>query len=380
VGATRGGPRRAMLRCTPPSTLDGPSPTLRRSGMQDITNHTSVELGIVPTHSGFVGALVPGEAGKLPRGADGRFVVLAAVSELAARSRVRLESLQLSVFPGTDDGDLDELIVGLKDLGLRLYLVLMVGGVDPMEPADESAVVDQLLPSLEAAKRHGGAFVSSTSIEAWMAEGAVRREGAAFEAAVAQCVKVHLRACREASLAGSQINEWHFEFLRPGEFQTFTDLGRVWTLIKAANEEMGAPFFKAIIDAAHCGDSPLDIPENLDLITRIGAAGELGCFHASARTTRGCLSTDDGWAGALLTAAARTGTLRNVFVEMFRHDDEALAALRALDPGHGVDTRDGRDYTQLVADGLTDTARRLNNLKARGILQPTSPSRSSPMI
>ena len=37
--------------------------------------------------------------------------------------------------------------------------------------------------------------------------------------------------------------------------------------------------------------------------------------------------------------------------EAFDHADEALAPLRALDPGHGVDTRDGRDYTQVVADG-----------------------------
>ncbi|NIP94310.1 MAG: hypothetical protein GWN79_09845, partial [Actinobacteria bacterium] len=96
--------------------------------------------------------------------------------------------------------------------------------------------------------------------------------------------------------------------------------------------------------------------------------GELGCFHASAKTTRGCLTTDDGWIGSLLTAAARTGTLQHVFVELFRHDDPALEGLRNLDPGHGIDTTDGRTYNQAVADGLADTAHRLNNLKARGIL------------
>ena len=100
----------------------------------------------------------------------------------------------------------------------------------------------------------------------------------------------------------------------------------------------------------------------------MGAAGELGCFHASAMTTRGCLSTDDGWIGSLLTAVARTGTLEHVFVELFRHDDDALQALRDLDPGHGIDTTDGRDYNQCTADGLADVAHRLNNLKARGIL------------
>ena len=91
-------------------------------------------------------------------------------------------------------------------------------------------------------------------------------------------------------------------------------------------------------------------------------------FHASAKTTRGCLSTDDGWIGALLAAAAKTGKLETVFVELFHHNDEALEALRNLEPGHGVDTTDGRSYNEVVADGLGDTAHRLNNLVARGFL------------
>ena len=106
-----------------------------------------------------------------------------------------------------------------------------------------------------------------------------------------------------------------------------------------------------------------------DIIAEIAAAGELGVIHASAKTTRGCLSTDDGWISSLLAAYAATGELRSVFVEVFHHEDPALAGLRDLDPGHGIDTRDGRSYTQTTIDGLTDVARRLNNLAARGILK-----------
>ena len=91
--------------------------------------------------------------------------------------------------------------------------------------------------------------------------------------------------------------------------------------------------------------------------------------ETAAKTTRGCLSTDDGWIPVLLTAAARTGQLRHVFVEIFTHDDPALEALRNMDPGHGVNTCDGRSYLQVTADGLVDIAHRLNNLKARGILK-----------
>jgi hypothetical protein len=57
-----------------------------------------------------------------------------------------------------------------------------------------------------------------------------------------------------------------------------------------------------------------------------------------------------------------------VLVELFHHEDPALAGLREADPRHGVDTTDGRSYSQCTIDGLVDVARRLNNLVARGIL------------
>ena len=244
----------------------------------------------------------------------------------------------------------------------------MVGGANPMDPADEDAVVGILVEGLNVAMAHGVTHVSSTSVEEWMKEGAARMEGADFDAAIAQNVKAHLRAAREAGLDGSCIRNWHFEFLRPGEFETFTDLGRLRTFLRAANAAYGKPFFKALVDAAHCGDSGLSIPENEALIAEIAATDELGIFHASAKTTRGCLTTDDGWIGALLTAAAKTGKLEFVFVEVFHHEDDALAGLRQLAPGHGVDTTDGRRYTALVLDGLADVGRRLNTLTARGFL------------
>ncbi len=334
----------------------------------DITNKSGIELGIVPTHAGWVGGVLPDDDGNLARTDDGQIVVLAEVAKLCDLSRVKLDSLQLPIIPGTREADVDELATGLKDLGLKLYSVLMVGGADPMNPDDESAVIDQLLFGLEASKRHGVTVVSSTSIECWMMEGATRKDGPDFEAALEQNAKLHNRACQEAGLADSSVESWHIEFLRPGEFQTFTDLGRLWKFLQAANQVHGSVFFRSLTDAAHCGDSDLTIPENEDLIARMGASDELGCFHASARTTRGCLSTDDGWIGALLTAVAKTGTLKQVFVELFPHHDPALQALRDLDPGHGIDTTDGRTYNQCVADGLADTTRRLNNLKARGIL------------
>ncbi|GAA5481065.1 hypothetical protein [Haloferula sargassicola] len=336
----------------------------------DLVLKAPIELGFVPTHAKFVGSLVPESDGRLPRAADGRFKVVEAVEAVLACSPVAVAAVQVPVFPGTAEGEWDAVIADLRELGLVVHLVIMMGGVDPMDPADEDATVAQLRVPLEAAKRNGVAHVSATSVELWMQENARRKEGAEFEQAVAQLVKMHLRAYREAGLEGSCVEAWHVEFLRPGEFTTFTDVGRLWTFVKAANEALGKPFFRCLVDASHCGDSPLDIPAHEALIAEIAAGGGLGIMHASAKTTRGCLSTDDGWTAALLAAAARTGELRQVFVEMFHHEDPALEALRKLDPGHGIDTRDGRGYDQVVADGLGTVARMLNGYVSRGWLPP----------
>jgi hypothetical protein len=334
----------------------------------EIVLKPNVEFGIVPTHIMFVGGLVPDDSGRFPRESDGRIAIVAEMERICQQCPVRLNSVQLPFFAGADPDDVDQLIGGLRALGLDVHLILMVGGANPMNPADEDAVVSQLVSSLKAAKAHGIQNVGSTSIEEWMA-GKHRLDGAEFEAAIQQNVKVHLRAYQEAGLEGSSIRNWTIEFLRPGEFKTFTDLRRAWQFVQAANAQLGKKFFTLLVDAAHCGDSGLSIEENSALIAEIAAAGELGVFHASSKTTRGCLSTDDGWIAALLAAAARTGELRSVFVEVFHHEDPALAGLRELDSGHGIDTRDGRDYTQTAIDGLVDVARRLNNLAARGILK-----------
>ncbi len=335
---------------------------------QPIDFKSKIQLGVVPTHVKFVGGLVPDDEGRLPRGEDGKLVVLTEMAHLIEISPVKIASVQIPAFPGVHDGDNEELIVGLKDLDLVVHLIMMVGGADPMNPDDEDAVVGMLVSGLELAKKFGIEQVSSTSVEEWMKPGAQPREGDAFEAAVAQNVKVHTRAVKEADAQNSCIKAWHIEFLRGGEFQTFTSLKKIWSVVKAANDALGSNFFKVMVDAAHCGDSGLSIPENEEMIKTISDGGALGIYHCSAKTTRGCLSTDDGWIGALMTACAKTGNLEFAFVELFHHEDPALQGLRDLDSGHGLDTTDGRTYSEAVVDGLIDVTRRLNNMVTRGIL------------
>ncbi|MDF1825407.1 MAG: hypothetical protein P1U68_12245 [Verrucomicrobiales bacterium] len=336
---------------------------------ETITLKTDVELGIVPTHIKFVGGLVPDDDGRLPRGDDGALLIVTEMAKLTAASPVKIQSAQITIFPGVDAGDTDDLMKGLAALDLKVHLIMMVGGADPMNPADEDAIVEMLVAGIEVAKKYDITQVASTSIEAWMQPGATPKTGADFEAAVAQNVSAHCRAYREADIANSCIESWHIEFLRGGEFQTFTDIAKCWEFVKAANAELGTKFFKIMVDAAHCGNSTLSIPENEALVAQIAESDEMGMFHASAKTTRGCLSTDDGWIGALMAAAAKTGKLEYVFVELFHHEDPALEGLRNLDPGHGIDTTDGRTYSEAVLDGVEWVARRLNNLVARGLLK-----------
>ncbi len=333
--------------------------------MDAISLKPNIQLGIVPTHIKFVGGLVPDENGKMPRGDDGRMIVTSELERINQLSPVTPNCAQISIFPGTDEGDLNEMVSDMKSLGLTPQLIMMAGGGDPMNPADEDAVAPSLLAGIEVAKKHGVEHVASTSFEEWMKPGAEPKTGEAFDAAVAQLVKLHTRVCREADVLNSSIKAWHMEFLRGTEFQTFTDVGKAWTFVKAANEEIGQPFFKVLVDAAHCGDSTLTMEENAAIIKEMGEADGFSMFHASAKTTRGCLSTDDGWIGNLLTACAETGKLEIVLVELFHHADDALAGLREADPRHGIDTTDGRSYSETVCDGLETVTRRLNNLVNR---------------
>ncbi|MDA7597960.1 hypothetical protein N8813_03430 [bacterium] len=331
-----------------------------------IKNKSSIELGVVPTHIKFVGGLAPDDSGKLPRGDDGKLLVVTEMGDLIEASPVEIDSAQVPYFAGADAADVEEMINDLKGLGLTVHLIMMVGGADPMNPADEDKVVDMLKTGLEVAKSYDIENVSSTSFEEWMQ--GEPKVGDAFDAAVAQVAKVHARAYEECDLANSPVQAWHIEFLRGGEMQTFTSSAKCFAGVKATNDIIGNTFFKVMVDAAHCGDSDLTIPENEAVIREISEAGALGIFHASAKTTRGCLSTDDGWIGALLTEYAKTGNMKYVFVEIFHHEDPALEPLRDLDPGHGLDTTDGRTYSETVIDGLVDVTRRLNNLVTRGML------------
>ena len=105
-----------------------------------------------------------------------------------------------------------------------------------LNPKDEDAVADMLLAGVETAKKHNISICSSTSIEEWMQEGASPKKGEHYEAAIEQNVKLHSRVFSEGGIANSCIREWHIEFLRSIEFETFTNLQKACDIVNAMDE------------------------------------------------------------------------------------------------------------------------------------------------
>ena len=156
----------------------------------EIKNKSKVKIGVVPTHLMFVGALAPDESGKLPRTRSGDLKIVSGMRLLCRTSPVKLDTVQVTLFPGTDAKDLQDMFKGLKALKLEVHLIMMVGGANPLDPKDEDAVVGMLNSGLEVAKKYKVKHVSSTSFEEWLA--GKKLKGKAFDAAVKQLSLIHI--------------------------------------------------------------------------------------------------------------------------------------------------------------------------------------------
>ena len=93
---------------------------------ETISLKTNVELGVVPTHIKFVGGLVPDDDGRLPRSDVGELLVVEEMAKLTAASPVKIQSAQVTAFPGVDAGDMDDLFSGLRALDLEVHIIMMV--------------------------------------------------------------------------------------------------------------------------------------------------------------------------------------------------------------------------------------------------------------
>ena len=133
-----------------------------------ISNKSGVELGILGTHLGFLEALVPDDKGHLPRDASGELVVFAGARDICELSPVKVDAIQISAFGTTIPEDMDELLTKVRSIGLEPQLVMMVGGANPYDPADEDAALAQLQVNIDAALRNNVKQINSTSIEEWM--------------------------------------------------------------------------------------------------------------------------------------------------------------------------------------------------------------------
>ena len=184
-----------------------------------IKNKSKVEIGVVPTHLMFVGALAPDESGKLPRTNSGDLKIVSGMRLLCRTSPVKLNNVQVTLFPGTDSKDLDDMFKGLRALKLQVHLIMMVGGANPLNPKDEDAVVRCSTPVSRWPRNIKVKHVSSTSFEEWLS--GKKLKGKAFDNAVKQVINLHARCYKESALEKSSVVAWHLEFLRGVEFQNF---------------------------------------------------------------------------------------------------------------------------------------------------------------
>lgn len=74
----------------------------------DLQKETGVRIGVVPVHRGF-GNFFPVE-GKLPRNEKEQLIALEVMDELTEESEVKMNVVQIPVFPGTEQSEIDELI------------------------------------------------------------------------------------------------------------------------------------------------------------------------------------------------------------------------------------------------------------------------------
>ena len=63
--------------------------------------------------------------------------MISEMANLKENSPAKIDSVQITLFPGTDAEDLDDMMNSFKELGLVVHLIMMVGGADPMNPDDE---------------------------------------------------------------------------------------------------------------------------------------------------------------------------------------------------------------------------------------------------
>ena len=99
-----------------------------------IRNKSKVEIGVVPTHLMFVGALAPDESGKLPRTRSGDLKIVSGMRLLCRTSPVKLNNVQVTLFPGTDAKDLDDMFKGFRALKLNVHLIMMGWRSQPAQP------------------------------------------------------------------------------------------------------------------------------------------------------------------------------------------------------------------------------------------------------
>ena len=109
----------------------------------DLYEEAGIKQGVVPVHMGFGNFIPAGDdhplPGTLPR-TENKLNALEAIDQLLKISTVKIHVMQIPVFPGTKQSDIDELIEGINERSIEPQLIMMVPAGNPMNTADTDKV------------------------------------------------------------------------------------------------------------------------------------------------------------------------------------------------------------------------------------------------
>lgn len=332
--------------------------------MKTVRNKSKVKFGVVMVHRGF-------DAHKLTP--SGKFDYVFALDWLIDHSPVKISTVQVPLFPdhlckGKGLGTTKKLFRELRKRVKNVVAVLMLT-TNPLDPANKAVAIETLRNGLIQAGKLGVRTCSATSFEAWLngtVNGLKPLKGKKLTQAIDLLVDIHVQAIKDALADGCKVRYLDMEYLRPGEFTTFTNMNIALRVIHRINEKLQMGFCRLLDDTAHAEDSGLPLGAQDRVRNNAGFYDEHGTCHASEPTTRGAIGVSSSAVVDGIRSMAMHGELRDLLVEIFDCAGEETAPMRKYIKGYGRKTYG--NINEAMVEALILVQKTINGLVKEGVL------------
>ena len=328
--------------------------------MKKIKNQSSVKLGVVMVHRGFNAHKMNGN----------RFDYVVGLDWLIKHSPVEISAVQVPLFPdhlreGKGLAKTKRLFKELRKRVRYVVPVLMLT-TNPLDPKNKSEAIETLRNGLVQSGELGSEVCAATSFEAWLdgtINGIKPLKGKKLRKAIDLLVDIHVSAIHAAYQERCGVQRLDMEYLRPGEFITFTNMRIALRVIGEINRKLQCGFICRLLDdTAHAKDSGLSMKDQNKVrgICSCSDNHHIGTCHASEPTTRGALGSGGSAVVQGIRSMYRHGNPRTLMVEIFDCEGEETAPMRQYIKGYGKKTY--RDINVAVVEGLILVQNTLNQL------------------